>query len=94
MKGAANIRSSLADVTARAYSRARWWGWYVGSRLRWSMRWSPLHSRVVDACDRERAFIFIVGVCVLGFLFGHIDRCCWTTVHVRRRRQRESRSGV
>ena len=45
--GWANIRSSLAAVTARVYSRARAWGWEDGLRFLWDGRMSWREERVV-----------------------------------------------
>lgn len=58
--GWANIRSSLAEVTARVYSRARAWGWEDGSRFLCVIRRSWMVERVVLACERERALTFMV----------------------------------
>ena len=54
-RGLANIRSILAAVTARVYSRARAMGWWSGSRLRCCLRRSPEFCRSVEAAERLKA---------------------------------------
>ena len=58
-----NNLSNLTALSARLYSLALCNGRSVGSRLRWTLSRSALHSRVCSSSTREIALIFMLEPC-------------------------------